>query len=78
MDTKENLATFFVNGHRFVQKGQELIDTAAERAPRARRVRIRFDSREYFDLLARHPKSLLTLARNVCLNLDDTVYEIYE
>jgi hypothetical protein len=78
MNMKDNLATFFVKGHRFVQKGQELIDTASAQAEGARRVRIRFDSREYFTLLARHPTSLLTLARNVCLTLDDTIYEIYE
>jgi hypothetical protein len=72
--------TCFVSGRQFIQRGNQFIDTAVERMPSARHIRVRFDSREYFELLIKYPKArpCLAAARNVQLALDETVYEIYE
>ena len=73
-----------IQGHHFVQRGKTWVDTEVEKIPRARRIRVRFDSLEFFDLLIKYPKALpyvttyVTTNRNVALSLDDTVYEIYE
>lgn len=69
-----------IHGHHFVQRGNMWVDTEVEKMPEARRIRVRFDSREFFELLIRYPRTLpyVTAARNVQLALDDTVYEIYE
>ncbi len=82
MNTNETFcrpARFFSPTH-FVRRGNQCIDEAVSRMTDAPRVRIRFDSREFFDLLARHPKLLPYLAagRNVQVALGATVYEIYE
>ena len=69
-----------VHGHHFVQRGKTWVDTEVEKRPDARRIRVRFDSHEFFELLIKYPKALpyVTVNRNVALALDDTVYEIYE
>ena len=69
-----------IHGHHFVQRGGTWVDTEVEKMPEAKRIRVRFDSREFFDLLIKYPKTLpyVTAARNVALALGDTVYEIYE
>jgi hypothetical protein len=47
--------------------------------PEAPRVRVRFDSREFFELLSKFPKllSLASHGQNLQLALGGTVYEIY-
>jgi hypothetical protein len=69
-----------IAGHHFVQRGKTWVDTEVEKKPDARRIRVRFDSLEFFELLIKYPKALpyVTVNRNVALALDDTVYEIYE
>ena len=69
-----------INGHHFVQHGKTWVDAEVEKFPGARRIRVRFDSLQFFELLIKYPKALpyITTNRNVALALDDTVYEIYE
>ena len=69
-----------IHDQTFIQRGTEWVHPAVEQMPEARRVRVRFDSREYFELLNKHPKALPYLqgARNVQLPLADVIYEIYE
>ena len=68
-----------VGGHSFRQQGDILVDAAARHIPNPKHVRLRFDSREYFELLARHPKTLPAFrsARHVQLALGDTIYDVY-
>ena len=56
------------------------MDADVEKMPHARRIRVRFDSREFFELIIKHPKTLpfVSSARNIQLAVDDTIYEIYE
>ena len=72
--------TFIVQGRKFIQRGCEWIDAAVLRMPLAPRIRVRFDSRHFFELLQRFPRTLplLTATRNIRLVLAGTVYEIYE
>ena len=69
-----------IHDQTFIQRGDHWIHPAVEQMASAPRFRVRFDSREYFELISRHPKALPYLqgARNVQLPLDDAVYEIYE
>jgi hypothetical protein len=62
------------------RRGGHPVPETTTRAPDAQRVRIRFDSREFFDLLQRYPKLLpyVTAGRNVQVALGDRVYEVYE
>ncbi len=72
--------TRFVNGRSFYQNGGQWMDAEVQKAPNARRVRVQFDSPEYFELVKKNPKTLawLSLGRSVQFVLGDTVYEIYE
>jgi hypothetical protein len=69
-----------VHGRQFIQRGNQWIDAKVEEMPEARHIRVRFDSREFFELIIKYPKTLpyLSGTRNIQLALDDTVYEIYE
>lgn len=70
----------FVAGKTFFQNDRQWIDSAVQKYPNAKRVRIQFASSEYFDLIAKNPKALpwLALGQNVQFVLDNTIYEIYE
>jgi Ca-activated chloride channel family protein len=72
--------TQFVAGKSFFQNGQQWTDSAVQKQPSAKRVRIQFGSTEYFDLVSKQPKALpwLALGQNVQFVLDNTVYDIYE
>ena len=48
----------FVAGKSFFQNGQQWNDSAVQKQPNAKRVRIQFGSAEYFDLIAKQPKAL--------------------
>jgi len=52
----------------------------AQKTPNAKRVRVQFNSAEYFALAAKEPESLpwLALGQNVQFVLKGTIYEIYE
>lgn len=72
--------TFFVRGRKFIHRGSQWIDEAVENMPDARHIRIRFDTPEFFRLLAKRPELVpnIGIARNVQVALGDTIYEIYE
>jgi hypothetical protein len=69
-----------IHGHHFVQREGRWVDADVEKMPDARRIHVRFDSREFFELLIKYPKTLpyVTTTRTVELALGDTVYVIYE
>jgi Ca-activated chloride channel family protein len=70
----------FVGGKTFFQNDKQWIDSAIQRSPDARRVRIQFGSPEYFELIAKNDKALqwLALGQNIQFILEKTIYEIYE
>ena len=70
----------FVGGRTFFQNNGQWIDAEVQTAPKARKIRLPFNSVEYFELLQKHPKAVawLSLGRNVQFLLGDTIYEIYE
>lgn len=70
----------FVDGRNAFQNKNQWIDSLAQKLPNAKRVRIQFNSDEYFALAAKEPKALpwLALGPNVQFVLSGTVYEIYE
>jgi Ca-activated chloride channel family protein len=85
-DSRERVAQYaqqtrFVNGRNFFQnQEQQWIDPGVQNLAGAKRVRLQFNSAEYFALAARESRALpwLSLGRNVQFVLDGTVYEIYE
>ena len=70
----------FVNGRHFFQNGGQWIDSAAQKMTNAPRVRIQFNSIEYFALATRQSDALpwLALGQNLQFVLDGRVYEIFE
>ena len=70
----------FVSGRTFFLNGSQWIDAGVQKAANARRVRVQFDSPEYFELLKQHPTATrwFSMGRNLQLLLGDAVYEIYE
>jgi Ca-activated chloride channel homolog len=85
-DSRERVAQYtqqtkFVNGRNFFQnQDQQWIDPGVQNMANAKRVRLQFNSAEYFALAARESRALpwLAMGRNVQFVLDGTVYEIYE
>jgi len=85
-DSRERAAQYtqqnkFVNGRNFFQnEQQQWIDPTVQNLANAKRVRLQFNSAEYFALAAKESRALpwLSLGRNVQFVLDGTVYEIYE
>jgi len=70
----------FISGKSFFQNGEQWIDSEVQKAPNAKRVRVQFNSPEYFALLRKDSKVLawLSQGRNVQFVFDGAVYEIYE
>jgi Ca-activated chloride channel homolog len=70
----------FVAGRNAFQNGNQWVDSLAQKQQNAKRVRIQFNSSEYFALAAKEPKSLpwLALGQNVQFVLHGSIYEIYE
>jgi len=70
----------FVGGRTFYQNGNQWIDSEVQKQANAKKLRVQFNSKEYFDLLAKSPKvqSWLALGQNVQFVLGETVYEVYE
>lgn len=70
----------FVGGRAFVMKTNSWIDSEIQKKANAKRVRVQFDSPEYFDLVKKNPRatSWLALGRDVQFVLGETIYEIYE
>jgi len=85
-DSRERVAQYtqktrFVNGRNFFQnQDQQWIDSGVQGVANAKRVRVQFNSPDYFALAARESRALpwLAMGRNVQFVLDGTVYEIYE
>ena len=70
-----------IAGKNFFQNtSNQWVDSLAQQNQHAKRERIQFNSTEYFDFAAKHPKSLpwLALGQNVQFVLDGTLYDIYE
>ncbi len=72
--------TQFAGGKNFFQNGNQWMDSLVQKMPNAKKVRLQFNSPEYFALAAKNPKALpwLALGQNVQFVLSDTVYEIHE
>ena len=70
----------FVHGRAFFQNGSQWIDSNAQAMPNARRIQVKFNSQDYFDLVAKHPhaQEWFAIGRNVQVALDNTIYEITE
>jgi Ca-activated chloride channel homolog len=68
----------FVHGHNFVRNGDQWVDTLVQSQTNAARVKIQFNSTEYFDLVSKHPRVTpwLALGQNVQFALEGTVYDI--
>jgi len=86
-DSTTRLATYaiqgqgqFVAGRNAFQNGNQWVDSLAQKQANAKRVRIQFNSAEYFALASKEPESLpwLALGQNVQFVLHGTIYEIYE
>jgi Ca-activated chloride channel family protein len=78
--TQYTQQTRFVNGRNFFQNGNQWIDTLVQKQQQAKKVRIQFNSQEYFDLLAKEPQARpwLALGQNVQFVLGEKLYEVYE
>ncbi|MBI3849203.1 MAG: VWA domain-containing protein [Verrucomicrobia bacterium] len=72
--------TQFAGGKNFFQNGNQWLDSLVQKVPNAKKVRIQFNSPEYFELTTKNSKALpwLALGQNVQFVLENTVYEIYE
>jgi Ca-activated chloride channel family protein len=68
----------FVNGRNFFLNGDQWVDSAVQGQTNAPRVKIEFNSREYFDLAKTSPTvgPWLALGQNVQFTLGGKVYEI--
>lgn len=69
-----------IRGRAFFQNGAQWIDTQVQARPNAQQVALKFNSDEYFKLLADHPETAqwLALGANVQFVLADTVYNVTE
>ncbi len=73
--------TRWVNGKAFAQNGANWTDTAVQSVKSdAKRNRVQFASKDYFDLLTSKPESAqwLALGRNVQFALGSELYEVFE
>lgn len=72
--------TRYAAGKNFFNNSNQWIDSTVQKMQNAKRVRIQFNSKEYFDFAAKNPKALpwLALGANVQFSLGETVHEIYE
>jgi Ca-activated chloride channel family protein len=80
LDAVEQQARW-VNGKAFTQNGPAWNDTAVQNAQaNAKRNRVQFASKDYFDLLTQEPDAAqwLALGNVVTFALRDQIYEIYE
>jgi Ca-activated chloride channel family protein len=70
----------FVNGRNFFNNGNQWVDSQVQQSQQARRVRLQFNSKEYFAFAAINAaaRPWLALGNNVQFVLKDTVYEVYE
>jgi Ca-activated chloride channel family protein len=78
--TMQNQQVRHVRGRTFYQNGAQWVDALAQTRPSARRVQVRFNSDEYFDLARRNAdvSQWLSLGRNMQVLVADTLYEVVE
>jgi Ca-activated chloride channel homolog len=85
-NSKARLANYsqqgqLIAGKNFFQNSSnQWVDSLAQQNQNAKRQRIQFNSTEYFEFAAAHPKALpwLALGQNVQFVLDGMLYDIYE
>ena len=72
--------TQFAGGRSFYQNGNQWIDGSVQKLKNPKRVRIQFNSKEYFELVAKKPETLpwLALGQNVQFALNNIIYEVFE
>jgi Ca-activated chloride channel family protein len=72
--------TQFAGGRSFYLNGNQWIDGAVQKLKDAKRVRIQFNSKDYFQLAANKPETLpwLALGQNVQFELKGVIYEVFE
>ncbi len=71
----------FIAGKNFYQNtSNQWVDESAQKIQNAKRQRIQFNTKEYFEFAAKDRRALpwLALGNNVQFVLDDTLYEIYD
>ncbi len=71
----------FTAGKTFFRNGEKWIDSDVQnQKPDAKRARVQFGSKEYFELVTKQPqsKSWLALGANVEFTIGDTVYQVTE
>jgi Ca-activated chloride channel family protein len=70
----------FIGGRTFFQNGNQWIDANVQKLAQGSKVRVQFNSTEYFNLVAREPRvrPWLALGQNVQFTLGSTIYEVYE
>ncbi len=70
----------YINGRSFYQNGNQWIDANVQGKVGARVVQVKFNSPEYFGLMAKHPDmpQWLSLGRNVQVVLGDAIYQIVD
>lgn len=70
----------FVNGRNFYQNGKQWVDSEVQKQQINRRIRLQFNSPEYFAFAATNAaaRPWLALGQNVQFVIKDTLYEIYE
>ena len=68
----------FVGGKTFFLNEKRWVDSEVQKHPKAKRVKIEFGSKEYFDTAAKHPEAneWLALGNAVEFVLGETVYEV--
>ena len=80
--TQKNLTQQVKNiqGRAFYQADKYWIDSNLQEKGSKKVNRVKFASREYFDLIKKNPDivELLALGRNIRFEYDDNSYEIYE
>jgi Ca-activated chloride channel family protein len=70
----------FIQGRNFYQNGSQWVDASVQGQSGARVAQIKFNSTEYFALLAKHPDMprWLSVGRNVQIFFEGTIYEIID
>ena len=73
-------ASRFVGGKTFYAKNDQWMDSEVQKHEKASRVRLKFGSPEYFELIRKTPQALswVSLGKNVQFVWAGTVYEIFE
>ena len=69
----------YVNGRNFFQNGSQWLDSEVQNNQAAKRVRMQFNSPDYFAFLAKNRQALpwLALGQNVEFVPDGVVYDVY-